>query len=1092
MMLAVPLASSSNLFVDGGQTNSNGDAPMLSASTSLSVSKYTWPTPANNQIINTFIIDSEASYDMFIDKYLKLTTTNSNSIEGSFGGENRSDAQWKADPWLAIVYQSTDTVNSLELTITNSNIKKIDDIKSQNSLKNVVIDGKATISGSSLNFSGTSHGIVVGLNGDLGLSSDKFHGDYDILLKINNAANPLHDTVTYADPNDIEIVDSWIVYDQASLDKIGTYVGKDIQNSNFREKWDGSLNAWIAIAYTAPEGVGSVDFTAKLNDGDYSTITTSVGNSNGTHVFAAFVNGSHTNEDCFNLAVGNDSSIAKYHGEYFVNVAGANSSYSFAFGADAGEKITVTFNLNVPDSEGRISLDDVKANITKSTDGLDVTFSYDPDNKNIVYATFEKNEVSITGLLSLINPAKAGYIFSSWTDDNGVQYESGSDKITKSMILNANWEIIDNWVQAPIDVIYDGTTYKYSLALYSADEKTVNVSSSNIISLLPEAIKDKGYVINVKNANTDNDLPTVYSYTVKENNADGKDLKSTGLVSMNADSTVYIEYALTSYTKITVSSEIFGDAKAVMYAYNSNTYTYNQVWNALIGLGEDNKNATAANLGLKKSFGGEVSGSNKALNVKLDDNKYTTSDGKYKVTGWDSGIALDDTKTAPGTDLTLNSELNGYNVIFMVNGQYEIVYVPYGQLTADKCTLNVSGLNHWVYMEYSDYENDTYKFQTFNFNSTSDVKAVNDKAVSGEKPQFVFIACFEKADSTAYAVFNASNNGIAGNYGNKYVKSIIIPGKAVAGTNSTVIPLPAVSPVYETKNVLIGYSGYVSTGENPSAFGVKDSVTSFNADIVSYKYTITFYNGSDVNGIFYYGGDSQTSSDSIETGLVAFSYNGVAYKHTNGITLTGDALKAFNNILYPAKDGYKVTQWKDTDGNVMLDNIKVERNDDKTVKSSSYEVKFKKISSDMSFYAGFESQKYTIVYNSNIAASPNPMTQTGYVDESLKLLGEATFNNDGYKLVSWNTRADGEGTSYKVGESFSINGSAYEKLDKINANDKGFTLYAIWEKVGSSDNPSGNTDGNNDSDNTALYLIAGMLAVIAILAIVGIVLMRRK
>ena len=31
MMLAVPLASSSNLFVDGGQTNSNGDAPNLSA-----------------------------------------------------------------------------------------------------------------------------------------------------------------------------------------------------------------------------------------------------------------------------------------------------------------------------------------------------------------------------------------------------------------------------------------------------------------------------------------------------------------------------------------------------------------------------------------------------------------------------------------------------------------------------------------------------------------------------------------------------------------------------------------------------------------------------------------------------------------------------------------------------------------------------------------------------------------------------------------------------------------------------------------------------------------------------------------------------
>ena len=37
MMLAVPLASSSNLFVDGGQTNSNGDAPVLGASTGYTV-----------------------------------------------------------------------------------------------------------------------------------------------------------------------------------------------------------------------------------------------------------------------------------------------------------------------------------------------------------------------------------------------------------------------------------------------------------------------------------------------------------------------------------------------------------------------------------------------------------------------------------------------------------------------------------------------------------------------------------------------------------------------------------------------------------------------------------------------------------------------------------------------------------------------------------------------------------------------------------------------------------------------------------------------------------------------------------------------
>ena len=176
----------------------------------------------------------------------------------------------------------------------------------------------------------------------------------------------------------------------------------------------------------------------------------------------------------------------------------------------------------------------------------------------------------------------------------------------------------------------------------------------------------------------------------------------------------------------------------------------------------------------------------------------------------------------------------------------------------------------------------------------------------------------------------------------------------------------------------------------------------------------------------------------------------------------------------------------------MLDNIKVERNDDKTVKSSSYEVKFKKISSDMSFYAGFESQKYTIVYNSNIAASPNPMTQTGYVDDALKLLSEATFNNEGHKLLSWNTRADGLGDSYKLGADFTLTGAQFEDL-KDKSGEVSITLYAIWDSAqGSGDNPSGNTDGDNDNSNTDTYLLAGILVVIIILIIVVAVVLRKK
>ena len=332
---------------------------------------------------------------------------------------------------------------------------------------------------------------------------------------------------------------------------------------------------------------------------------------------------------------------------------------------------------------------------------------------------------------------------------------------------------------------------------------------------------------------------------------------------------------------------------------------------------------------------------------------------------------------------------------------------------------------------------------------------------------------------------------------------MIVSGKASSGTTKTTISLPEVSPVYENTVVLVGYVGYKASGESASTFNGAGFVQTFYADVVPYKYTITFYNGSDVNGIFYYSGETTVDEKDITSNLVAFSYKGTAYDAAD-LKLNDSSLditKAFNNVLYPAKDGYKVTQWKDTDGNVMLDKVKKETKveSDKNVTKITYEVKFKKISSDMSFYANFEAEKYAIIYSGNTATATNNMVQVGSVDEALTLFKDSTFSNDGYKLTGWNTRPDGDGTSYKLGDSFTLDGKQFKDLSDVSKvsnvpNDitKGFTLYAIWEKVGSSDNPSGNTDGNDSSDNTALYLIAGMLAVIAILAIVGIVLMRKK
>ena len=119
------------------------------------------------------------------------------------------------------------------------------------------------------------------------------------------------------------------------------------------------------------------------------------------------------------------------------------------------------------------------------------------------------------------------------------------------------------------------------------------------------------------------------------------------------------------------------------------------------------------------------------------------------------------------------------------------------------------------------------------------------------------------------------------------------------------------------------------------------------------------------------------------------------------------------------------------------------------------------------------------------------INQSGFVDESLKLYGASTFNNEGKKLLSWNTRADGEGTKYNLSSDFTLSGEQYEKLDIIDGVPT-LTLYAVWENNGGSGSGSGdNTDGGNGS-NTDTYLLAGILVVIIILIIVVAVVLRKK
>ena len=270
-----------------------------------------------------------------------------------------------------------------------------------------------------------------------------------------------------------------------------------------------------------------------------------------------------------------------------------------------------------------------------------------------------------------------------------------------------------------------------------------------------------------------------------------------------------------------------------------------------------------------------------------------------------------------------------------------------------------------------------------------------------------------------------------------------------------------------------------------------DTDLGLDAKFVEYTFTVNFFVDDNKYIVLYCNGDLTYNSSSKKvdvTNVTGALYDGKTY-------LAADIDADLTSKLIPTKAGYQLVQWNDKDGKMML-TLGLDDNGYVEVKN----VGFSKISANTDLYAEFEAAEYVIIYSGNTAAATNNMIQVGTVGESLNFYSDSTFSNDGYKLKEWNTRPDGNGTSYALGSAFTLSGEDYAKLSKVatgagtNIPDgitHGFTLYAIWEKVGTSDVPGDNTDGGNDS-NTDTYLLAGILVVIIVLIVLLAFLLRKK
>ena len=789
----------------------------------------------------------------------------------------------------------------------------------------------------------------------------------------------------------------------------------------------------------------------------------------------------------------------------------------------------VDFILN-EGSDGRISLDEASVAVDKLDKASDKIAWYSGEDGNIFAVV--TGDVTIQYLLWALNKtytdsgtdknilSKTGYELDVWKDVLGSTYAPSSsdnaptdgDKITKNMTLTAKWLFDDSkYAEIPVDVIVDGELFKEYVKVYpkfkesdetNIDEKNVYLyTTGTFIATGVKGVSEYGVIVNFKNVDGKIIAKEDSVYSFKTTYGDDKELSKAiakdDPVKIPVASKLTMTYTFDekNFSKIVVSSVAFKDGKDVtLYADKNRGYTYGQVLEALRFSSSDNNIKAAIVL---KNL--ETNPGSSAFYFK--DGKAITENG-YEISGWNEGAQLLQSENSASSPLTLDAKLNGYYALFMSKGQFEYVYIPSGDLSADLVkTLDITGVNHWAWLQYNDGNdnaNDDYvgkftasSFKTFGSFTDSLIDEVENmipEKYDGETPIAVFVACFESIDNTAYAVFD----GAGANFGNEYVTKLIIPGKI-----ATKIVKPTIAPVYdqdESRTLFMGWTkqaqtepktaSILSTGASADPKDdvyEKDKLTIYEANPQSYDYKITFYDGSEIVGVFYYY--TYVPTIDITTGLVAFEYGNKAYEaifdtETNLLKLGEEAQKAYNNILIHEKDGYLIKQWDDVDKNkvITIEKGTVTKTDVKDMKD------------DLNLYAQFDAKSYTIKYVNTFEGTQN---QIAYVDQNTTLYGTGTFIHEGYDLKAWSTVPGNSGDKYDLGATFVLNGADYEKLAE-SAGDDGVVieLYSVWEYNGGSDVPGSNTGGDND--NTALYLIAGMLAVIAILAIVGILLMRRK
>ena len=288
------------------------------------------------------------------------------------------------------------------------------------------------------------------------------------------------------------------------------------------------------------------------------------------------------------------------------------------------------------------------------------------------------------------------------------------------------------------------------------------------------------------------------------------------------------------------------------------------------------------------------------------------------------------------------------------------------------------------------------------------------------------------ADYTNY--LTVDNNVVAENNINASVTiSTLPPGnyKLVAAFDNyrDEIPITVKGNVPENYNVIY----YSNNGTNESTTVSVDKSVSFT--LIDNPYTKTGYKFTEWNTKADGSGDSYSDCDTISEGItsdlalyarwspitykLAFNANG-GTGTMNNMLLTYDTDEALTKNTF-TRDGYIFKGW-----NTKADGSGTTYQDEESIVNlTSTE------NETITLYAEWESNEVLVSFNANGGTGTMEVLKINKNED--RLLPANEFIRVGYNYVSWNTKADGSGTTYLNGQEININNN--------------IELYAQWTPI---------------------------------------------